>query len=212
MSFSGAVENNELQIHFSRAQITSLIRNMKALGKNERSPNRKPFSWNWWDIQVSHPLSFQRASFVSFTCIDAARGSFGLRSINFCNASIRQTFHHTSKPTIAAMTIARRPVSRVSQLTREGEEWKCGQGEGVIVEVAGVEEDMVDEAASREEERWLKSMGTFMERSFIALDSIEIFVFSEVQLSVLKEERKKGGKNRQRVHKIGLSQFAAVIG
>jgi hypothetical protein len=92
------------------------------------------------------------------------------------------------------MTIARRPVIRVSQLIREGEEWNCGQGEGVIVEVAGVEEDMVDEAASREEERWLKSMGTFMERSFIALDSIEIFVFSEVQLSVLKEERKKGGK------------------
>jgi hypothetical protein len=110
------------------------------------------------------------------------------------------------------MTIARRPVSKVSQSTREGEEGHCGQGEGVIVEVAGVEEDMVDEAASREEEGWLKSMGTFMERSFIALDSIEIFVFSEVQLSVLKEERKKGGKNRQCVHKIGLSQFAAVIG
>jgi hypothetical protein len=41
------------------------------------------------------------------------------------------------------------------------------------------------------------------------LDSIEIFVFSAMQLSVLKKEREK---NRQCVRKIGLSQFAAVIG
>jgi hypothetical protein len=62
------------------------------------------------------------------------------------------------------MTMPRRPVSRVSQSTGEGEEGHCGQGEGVIAEVAGVEEDMVDEVASREKERWLKSMGTFMEK------------------------------------------------
>jgi hypothetical protein len=48
--------------------------------------------------------------------------------------SIRQLFHHTSKATAAATTMLKRPESRVSQSTEEGEE-------DMVVEVGSGEEE-----------------------------------------------------------------------